>query len=130
MERFAIHKNVKKIMIHEIIISNMTEKKRDPNLDIMKGIGILLVIFAHIFHNSGIIYQFHMPLFFILSGAAMTYSSSRYSFKKKFKTLLIPYLGSAELIHSHRLRGADVPPHCDNGDENSPYFGKDKTKFP
>ena len=40
------------------------------------------------------------------------------------------YLGSAELIHSHRLRGADVPPHCDNGDENSPYFGKDKTKFP
>ena len=40
------------------------------------------------------------------------------------------YLGSAELIHSHRLGGADVPPHCDNGDENSPYFGKDKTKFP
>lgn len=78
-------------MIHEINISNMREKKRDQNLDIMKGIGILLVIFAHIFHNSGIIYQFHMPLFFILSGAAMTYSSSRYSFKKKFKTLLIPY---------------------------------------
>ena len=33
------------------------------------------------------------------------------------------YIGSAELIHSHRLRGADVPPHCDNGAENSPYFG-------
>ena len=64
---------------------------RDKSLDIMKGIGILLVVFAHVYHNSGIIYQFHMPLFFILSGAAMTYSSLGYSFKKKFKTLLIPY---------------------------------------
>lgn len=64
---------------------------RDQSLDIMKGIGILLVVFAHVFHHGGIIYQFHMPLFFILSGAAMAYSSSGYSFKKKFKTLLVPY---------------------------------------
>lgn len=64
---------------------------RDKSLDIMKGIGILLVVFAHVYHNSGIIYQFHMPLFFILSGAAMTYSASGYVFFKKFKTLLVPY---------------------------------------
>lgn len=64
---------------------------RDKSLDIMKGIGILLVVFAHVYHNSGIIYQFHMPLFFILSGAAMTYSASEYVFLKKFKTLLVPY---------------------------------------
>lgn len=64
---------------------------RDKSLDIMKGIGILLVVFAHVYHNSGIIYQFHMPLFFILSGAAMTYSASGYVFLKKFKTLLVPY---------------------------------------
>lgn len=57
--------------------------KRDSRLDIMKGIGILLVVFAHIFHNNGIVYQFHMPLFFILSGAAMTYSKSGFSLKKK-----------------------------------------------
>ena len=36
---------------------------------------------------------------------------------------LVVYLGSAELIHSHRLRGVDIPPHCDNNDENSPDFG-------
>lgn len=65
--------------------------KRDSRLDIMKGIGILLVVFAHIFHNNGIVYQFHMPLFFILSGAAMTYSKSGFSLKKKAKTLLVPY---------------------------------------
>ena len=70
---------------------NITENKRDQSLDIMKGIGILLVVFAHVFHHNGIIYQFHMPLFFILSGAAMTYSSKGYSFQKKVKTLLIPY---------------------------------------
>lgn len=66
--------------------------KRDCRLDIMKGIGILLVVFAHVFHKSGIIYQFHMPLFFILSGAAMTYSKSGFSLKKKAKSLLVPYI--------------------------------------
>lgn len=66
--------------------------KRDRSLDIMKGIGILLVVFAHVFHKSGIIYQFHMPLFFILSGAAMTYSKSGFSLKKKAKSLLVPYI--------------------------------------
>lgn len=64
---------------------------RDRSLDIMKGIGILLVVFAHVYHNSGLIYLFHMPLFFILSGAAMTYSKSGSGLKKKTKTLLIPY---------------------------------------
>ena len=68
-----------------------TENKRDQSLDIMKGIGILLVVFAHVFHESGIIYQFHMPLFFILSGASMTYSKSGFSLKKKAKSLLVPY---------------------------------------
>lgn len=66
-------------------INIMTQSKiikRDQRLDIMKGIGILLVVFAHVFHKSGIIYLFHMPLFFILSGAAMTYSKSGFSLKK------------------------------------------------
>ena len=66
--------------------------KRDQRLDIMKGIGILLVVFAHVFHKSGIIYLFHMPLFFILSGASMSYSKSRFSLKKKAKSLLVPYI--------------------------------------
>ena len=41
---------------------------RDRSLDIMKGIGILLVVFAHVYHNSGLIYLFHMPLFFYTFG--------------------------------------------------------------
>lgn len=68
------------------------DNKRDQNLDIMKGIGILLVVFGHVFYHSEVIYQFHMPLFFILSGAAMTYSLNGYSFSKKIKTLMVPYI--------------------------------------
>ena len=40
------------------------------------------------------------------------------------------YLGSAELISSHRQRVADVDPHSDDNDEKPPDFGQGKTKFP
>ena len=32
-------------------------------------------------------------------------------------------LGPAELISSHRQRGADVDPHSDDNDEKPPDFG-------
>ena len=46
-------------------------KVRDVNIDILKGIGMLLVIIGHSgcpwpFYPA--IYAFHMPLFFIVSG--------------------------------------------------------------
>ena len=40
------------------------------------------------------------------------------------------YLGSAELISSHRQRVADVDPHSDDNNENPPDFGQGMTKFP
>ena len=40
------------------------------------------------------------------------------------------YLGSTELIFSHRQRVADVAPHSDDNNENPPDFGQGKTKFP
>ena len=40
------------------------------------------------------------------------------------------YLGSAELISSHRQRVADVGPHSDDNDEKPPDFGQDKKKVP
>ena len=40
------------------------------------------------------------------------------------------YLGSAELISSHRQRVANVDPHSDDNDEKPPDFGQGKTKFP
>lgn len=46
-------------------------KERLHNIDLLKGIGAILVIFGHLdlpeaIHNA--IYFFHMPLFFVLSG--------------------------------------------------------------
>lgn len=45
--------------------------RRDINLDVLKGTGMLLVIIGHagcIWPLYPAIYAFHMPLFFIVSG--------------------------------------------------------------
>lgn len=44
---------------------------RIPFYDVAKGIGIILVVFGHLTTNntiSAIIYSFHMPFFFFVSG--------------------------------------------------------------
>lgn len=68
--------------------------KRIEWLDIAKGIGIFLVVYAHARapYNS-YIYNFHMPLFFLISG--ILYKSGRdlksYIFRK-IQTLYIPFV--------------------------------------
>lgn len=72
--------------------------KRDLTIDAAKGCGILLVIFGHVCHLHpywSIIYSFHMPLFFLIAG--MNFHPERYPsfgalFRKKMRTLLLPYL--------------------------------------
>ena len=64
--------------------------KRIQYLDIAKAIGIILVIIGHISQNeiiTSVIYSFHMPLFFILSG----YLYHKGNTKNKIKKILIPY---------------------------------------
>ena len=65
----------------------------------IKGIGIYFVILGHIYkcNNIGMwIYSFHMPLFFILSGYLiadkLTVPCYSEYFKKKFKSLIIPFI--------------------------------------
>lgn len=78
--------------------SNASQKGRIPALDIAKGIGILLVVFAHVNYTPALltyIYSFHMPLFFLLSG--MLFRKEKYrSFgqfaKRRFFSLICPYL--------------------------------------
>lgn len=70
--------------------------KRLDEIDILKSIGIILMIMGHI-GFGGIfdyyIHAFHMPMFFIISG--FLYKSSDLSsiefIKRKAKSLLIPY---------------------------------------
>ncbi|KOP78668.1 hypothetical protein AMS59_12700 [Lysinibacillus sp. FJAT-14745] len=66
-------------------------------IDILKGLGIILVILGHIRLSPELIsyiYLFHMPLFFFISGYLMNinkYDSFNQLLKKKTRTLLIPY---------------------------------------
>lgn len=76
----------------------MVEKKRLEYIDIAKGIGIFLVVLGHTRYpyTRDIIYSFHMPLFFFLSGYLFTLEKLEVSFtvylKKKIKGLYRPFL--------------------------------------
>lgn len=72
-------------------------KERKQFIDFAKGIGIILVVLGHLDTGGQLsremIYAFHMPLFFILSGIfAKTKSDYKSYLKKSFCTLYIPYL--------------------------------------
>lgn len=85
---------------------------RAKNIDIIKGITIILVVIGHYIPESApnwyiemrkVIYTFHMPLFLFVSGfvyAKFTHpKESRLAFyKKKIKRLVIPYLSTSLVV--------------------------------
>lgn len=74
---------------------NKTNKVRLNYIDIAKGIGILLVVIGHTVkddYSHAIIFSFHMPLFFILSGFFIKPQNLKDNFLKIWRSLLIPYL--------------------------------------
>jgi len=80
--------------------------KRFEILDIAKGIGIFLVVFAHVNYTPFLlayIYSFHMPIFFVFSG--MLFNRDKYDnflcfLKRRIKTLIYPYLLFYILLNS------------------------------
>lgn len=80
--------------------------KRIEYLDVARGIGILLVVLGHNDFGSlspffrQLIYSFHVPLFFFLSGYFINTSAgfSDY-FKKRFHSVLKPYVFTIFLIY-------------------------------
>ncbi len=63
-------------------------------IDMAKGYGMLCVILSHLqyWFIGDYVYTFHIPLFFFLSGYVFkTYDSFGTFFKKKCKTMVIPY---------------------------------------
>lgn len=75
----------------------MIEKRLDY-IDIAKGLGMLAIVWGHICckgWSNCLVYSFHIPLFFFLSG--MMFNKDKYPsfmpfFKKKAKRLLVPYV--------------------------------------
>ncbi|MEE0931377.1 MAG: acyltransferase family protein [Acutalibacteraceae bacterium] len=79
--------------------SNLSKPKRRIDwIDSAKGIGIILVVFSHLAfrdtqYSVDVVFSFHMPLFFFLSGIVF---SNKDSFKifllKRIRSLYIPFL--------------------------------------
>lgn len=81
--------------------------KRIEYIDIARGIGILLVVMGH--NDFGyispfgykLIYSFHMPLFFFLSGYFLNTTIGFWSFfKKRFNSIMKPYFFTLFLIYA------------------------------
>lgn len=77
-------------------------KTREPVFDVMKGIGIILMLVGHIPPGEkaySIIYSFYMPLFFLVAGAfAKVGSDSKGAIVKDLKRLVLPVLVTSAFI--------------------------------
>ncbi len=77
---------------------NFMGNKRLCFLDILKGIGIILVIIGHSHVQSRVgdlIYSFHMPLFFFLSGILFDAKKDKHVvdlLKRRLFTIIVPYI--------------------------------------
>lgn len=76
-----------------------TINRRIQEFDVAKGIGIILVILGHALPEESywrlVIYSFHMPLFFFLSGAVIKFQKDSISLKDSVvfeRKLLITYI--------------------------------------
>ena len=71
-------------------------KQRDPVLDSMRGIGIVLMVLGHSgFAGTDFIYLFHMALFFMLSGWFFSLRGGLGRFvKRKVLTLWLPFVAA------------------------------------
>lgn len=92
--------------------------KRIEEIDIAKGIAIIMVVLGHSYSMENgltqLIYSFHMPFFFIVSGILyrIQYDTNGriiFRYKKKAKVLLLPWIiwGSAYHIYISCLRIID-----------------------
>ena len=70
---------------------------RDPLYDRAKGYGMILVVYGHMFTYGGIpfsiIFSFHMPLFFIISGMLLSPKKlENSSYSVWFRSILKKYM--------------------------------------
>lgn len=73
----------------------MTESNRIEEVDISKGIGMVLVITGHLCVGAPLrnfIYSFHMPLFFVLSGFVYNIARARTRKAIQIKKILAEYI--------------------------------------
>ena len=70
-------------------------------LDVLKGIGIILVAIGHIYSNQIFfdwLYSFHMPLFFLAAGWVYKEKTVLTDIKRRIQTIVIPYFSFGFLV--------------------------------
>lgn len=78
----------------------MTNKLRIKWIDVARGIAILCVVIGHSLGNywpgiiGNVIFAFHMPIFFVLSGYLYRHKSFLVLLKNNLTTLIIPYIAT------------------------------------
>lgn len=86
----------------EIRMETVEKKERNTYMDVAKAIALLAVIMGHIWKEPEVrrvLYAFHLPMFFMVSGYFFRYTPDWKVFlKKKAKGYLIPYLSCALVI--------------------------------
>ena len=91
------------------MLNSKAEKQRLIWIDILKGIGILSIIFAHTTDNKGV-FIYAVPLFFILSGYLHRLTEDFKSlFRKSAQRMLVPYLVFFVLISVYHVTVAESP---------------------
>ncbi|MCD7847499.1 MAG: acyltransferase family protein [Oscillospiraceae bacterium] len=97
--------------------SNSTISHRLVWLDVLKGIGIILVVLGHVYKNAvfyNFVYAFHMPLFFFAAGWLYKEKPILSYIKHRFYTVMVPYFsfGAVTLIYwqliEQRFRSSDM----------------------
>lgn len=92
---------------------NSSSASRRDEIDLFRGIGIVLMVLGHVGFEGGyntFIHAFHMPMFFIVSGILFDDKSDFGIFTvKRARTLLIPYLvfGLFHVAAAAFIRGWD-----------------------
>ena len=112
----------------------MEKNTRSQTIDILRGIGIVLVVLGHgiqfangaAYRNSGqvfedpifrLIYGFHMPFFLLLGGFLASYSLTAHTWReeicRKFLQLGIPIAvwGTIEFVCKCATEGFELSPH-------------------
>ena len=70
-------------------------------LDVLKGIGIILVAIGHIYSNRTVfnwLYSFHMPLFFLAAGWVYKEKPVLTDIKRRIQTIVVPYFSFGLLV--------------------------------
>ena len=70
-------------------------------LDVLKGIGIILVVIGHVYSNRTVfnwLYSFHMPLFFLAAGWGYKEKSVLTDINRRIQTIVVPYFSFGLLV--------------------------------